>query len=69
MAERKIVWFTCFPDRPYQFQYSIAYRDNLREILGPASELAEKYSSYASRVALSCVYKPSLGITCLSKVH
>lgn len=48
--------------------YNVAYRDNLREILGPASELAEKYSTYPSRVALSCIYKTSLGITCLSKV-
>jgi len=56
-------------DRPYQFNYEVAYRDSLREILGPASELAEKYCSYNSRVALSCVYKPSLGITCLSKVR
>jgi hypothetical protein len=56
-------------DQPYQLQYSVAFRDNMREILGPASELAEKYSTYSSRVALSCLYKQSLGITCLSKVR
>ncbi|XP_076440609.1 LOW QUALITY PROTEIN: deubiquitinase MYSM1-like [Babylonia areolata] len=53
---------------PYQFSYSMVYRDNMREILGPASELAEKYATYSSRVGLSCVYKSSLGITCLSKM-
>ncbi|GFR82583.1 histone H2A deubiquitinase MYSM1-like [Elysia marginata] len=53
---------------PYKFAYEIAYRDNLREILGPASELAEKYSNYVNRVMLSCQYRASLGITCLSKM-
>ncbi|RUS73833.1 hypothetical protein EGW08_018401 [Elysia chlorotica] len=53
---------------PYKFAYDIVYRDNLREILGPASELAEKYSNYVNRVMLSCQYRSSLGITCLSKM-
>ncbi|GFO48137.1 histone h2a deubiquitinase mysm1-like [Plakobranchus ocellatus] len=53
---------------PYKFAYDIVYRDNLREILGPASELAEKYSNYVNRVMLSCQYRASLGITCLSKM-
>lgn len=56
------------PDIPYQFDYEIVYKDNIREILGPASELAEKYSNYVNRVMLTCQYKASLGITCLSKV-
>nr|KAG5709642.1 hypothetical protein BaRGS_001692 [Batillaria attramentaria] len=58
--------FLC--NTPYQFSYEVAYRDSLREILGPASELAEKYSTYSSRVALSQIYKSSLSITCLSKM-
>ncbi|CAG5133772.1 unnamed protein product [Candidula unifasciata] len=53
---------------PFKFDYKIIYRENLREILGPASELAEKYSNYVNRVMLSCQYKSSLGITCLSKM-
>ncbi|BFY99501.1 hypothetical protein BsWGS_02541 [Bradybaena similaris] len=53
---------------PFKFDYKVIYRENLREILGPASELAEKYSNYVNRVMLSCQYKSSLGITCLSKM-
>ncbi|KAL8590434.1 hypothetical protein ACOMHN_011647 [Nucella lapillus] len=53
---------------PYQFDYSVVQLDNMREILGPASELAERYAQYSSRVGLSSVYRSSLRITCLSKM-
>ncbi|XP_055886147.1 histone H2A deubiquitinase MYSM1-like [Biomphalaria glabrata] len=53
---------------PYKFDYTVVYRNSITEILGPANELAEKYSSYVNRVKLSCLYKSSLGITCLSKM-